>query len=135
MSLLKWKTEYSVGVQEIDNQHKKLVELINKLFDVMKQGRANAVLGQILNELSSYAFSHFKTKEKYFKLFDYVEAEKHREIHQTFVKEITKFKNAFDAGQITLSIRIFAFLKDWLHNHILGEDMKDVDCFAKNGLV
>jgi hemerythrin-like metal-binding protein len=134
MSLLKWKNEYSVGVQEIDNQHMKLIELINKLFDAMKQGQANAVIGQILNELSTYASTHFKTEEKYFELFDYMESEKHKEIHQIFVMKITKFKNYFDAGQITLSVSIFNFLKDWLNDHILGEDMKYTECFNKNGL-
>jgi hemerythrin-like metal-binding protein len=134
MSLLKWKNEYSVGVQEIDNQHMKLIELINKLFDAMKQGQANAVIGQILNELSTFASTHFKTEEKYFELFDYMESEKHKEIHQIFVMKITKFKNYFDAGQITLSVSIFNFLKDWLNDHILGEDMKYTECFNKNGL-
>lgn len=134
MSLLKWKNEYSVGVQEIDNQHMKLIELINKLFDAMKQGQANAVIGQILNELSTYASTHFKTEEKYFELFDYMESEKHKEIHQIFVMKITKFKNDFDAGKIALSVSIFNFLKDWLNDHILGEDMKYTECFNKNGL-
>ncbi len=134
MSLLKWKNEYSIGVQEIDNQHMKLIELINKLFDAMKQGQANAVIGQILNELSTYASTHFKTEEKYFELFDYMESEKHKEIHQIFVMKITKFKNDFDAGKIALSVSIFNFLKDWLNDHILGEDMKYTECFNKNGL-
>ena len=134
MSFIKWKNEYSVGVYEIDNQHKKFVMLINKLFDAMKQGKANSVLDQIINELFSYAQTHFWTEEKYFDLFKYKETEEHKRVHQGFIDEMKKFKTGFDSGKITLSLEVFNFLKNWLDEHILGEDKKYEDCFKQNGL-
>ena len=134
MPFIKWKTEYSVGVFEIDNQHKKLVGLINKLFDAMKQGKANDVLGQIITELLFYAQTHFQTEEKYFDLFNYKETEEHKLIHRSFVDEMKEFKAGFDSGKITLSLDVFNFLKKWLDEHILGEDKKYEDCFKQNGL-
>jgi hemerythrin len=134
MSLVEWKNDYSVGVVEIDNQHQKIVVLINRLFDAMKQGKANNVLGPIINDLVIYAQTHFKTEEKYFAAFKYQNEAEHQAIHQSFVKEITKFKSDFESGKITLSIGVLNFLKDWLDKHILGEDMKYVDCFKQNGL-
>lgn len=134
MSLITWKEEYSVGVFEIDNQHKTMVILINKLFDAMKQGRANTILGSTISELFFYAQTHFRTEEKYFDKFNYKEKEEHKKVHQSFIAEMEKFKTGFDSGKITLSLEVFNFLKNWLDQHILGEDKKYVDCFKQNGL-
>jgi hemerythrin-like metal-binding protein len=134
MSIITWKNEYSVGVFEIDNQHKKLVMLINTLFDAMKQGQANRVLGSIISELLFYAQTHFRTEEKYFDQFNYKETEEHKVVHQSFISEMEKFKAGFDSGKITLSLDVFNFLKSWLDEHILGEDKKYEDCFKENGL-
>lgn len=50
MALIEWESKFSVGVFEIDNQHKQLVKIINTLFDAMKQGAGNKVLGRIIHE-------------------------------------------------------------------------------------
>lgn len=134
MPFFEWKDEYSVGVFEIDNQHKKLIALINKLFVSMKQGKANDVLGSIIIELLLYAQTHFRTEEKYFDTFKYKKSAEHKRVHQSFIEEIKKFKANFDSGKITLSLEVFSFLKQWLDEHILGEDKKYVDCFKQNGL-
>lgn len=134
MSFIEWKNEYSVGVFEIDNQHKKLMNSINKLFDAMKQGKANSVLGQIITELVFYSQTHFQTEEKYFDLFNYENTAEHKSIHKGFIAEMAEFKAGFDSGKITLSLEVFNFLKMWLDEHILGEDKKYEDCFKKNGL-
>jgi len=59
MSIMKWNDAYSVGVEEIDNQHKGLVNNLNELFDAMSIGKANDVLGKILDQLIRYAQIHF----------------------------------------------------------------------------
>ncbi|MBN2236229.1 MAG: hemerythrin family protein [Bacteroidales bacterium] len=134
MTIIQWKEEFSVGVIEIDHQHKKIVSLINQLFDAMKKGEANAVLGSIISELVFYAQSHFKTEERYFDQFNYIDTAKHKREHQSFVSDVSKFKADFDSGKITLSIGVFNFLQNWLHDHILGEDKKYTECFNKNGV-
>ena len=134
MSLFEWKNDYSVGVLEIDNQHKKLIALINQLFDAMKKGQSNQVLGQIISELILYTHTHFRTEEKYFERFQYQGSEEHKARHQAFVNDVNKFKASFEAGKVALSLSLFTFLKDWLNHHILNEDKKYVDCFRQNGL-
>jgi len=134
MAFIKWNDQYSVGVEEIDNQHKGLVKLINKLFDAMSEGQANNILGEIINEMARYTQVHFATEEKYFALFNYPESNVHIDEHQKFVAEVIKFKTQFDNGNIILSIEIFRFLKNWLVNHILVSDKKYSQCFITNGL-
>ena len=64
MPLFVWEDKYKVGVKEFDEQHKKLIELINKLYDAMKQGHGKDVLKSIVNDLFEYTKYHFETEEK-----------------------------------------------------------------------
>jgi len=134
MTLITWTDEFSVGVIEIDNQHKGLVKLINRLFDAMTYGQANKILKEIIQELVRYTQIHFATEEKYFAKFDYPDSEVHIQEHQKFIETVAKFKEGFEAGNIVLSVDILKFLKNWLTNHILASDKKFRQCFNENGL-
>jgi hemerythrin len=134
MAFVNWSEQYSVGVMEIDNQHKGLVKLINKLFDAMADGQANKVLHEIIEELVKYTHVHFATEEQYFASFNYAESEAHIAEHNKFVMEVSRFKAQFEAGNIVLSFEVFKFLKSWLINHIQGSDKKYSECFIANGL-
>lgn len=134
MSMFKWNENYSVGVVEIDEQHKGLVRNLNELFDAMSVGKANNVLGGILDKLIRYAQVHFATEEKYFDEFDYEFSDEHKDEHQRFAEEVLEFKKSFDAGSIVMSLEVYRFLKDWLINHMLGEDQKYKTCFLEHGL-
>ena len=62
MSLIQWDNSYSVGVAEIDLQHQKLIEMINYLHKAMSEGKANDVLGHIVNELMSLVLNKLTRK-------------------------------------------------------------------------
>ena len=66
MPICTWNSEYSVGIDQIDKQHQKLVLLINTLFDAMKEGKGKERQGHILNELVQYTDYHFKCEEELF---------------------------------------------------------------------
>lgn len=134
MPIITWTDTFSVKVAEIDTQHKKLVEMINKLYEAMKVGKSKDVMGEILNNLISYTATHFKTEEKYFDLYSYPEKENHKTEHKEFVETVTKFKNDFDSGNATISIELMNFLRDWLTKHINGTDKKYTKCFNDHGL-
>ena len=131
---MKWIDDFGVGVEEIDHQHKDLINMINELFDAMSVGQANDVLGEIINNLIRYAVIHFDTEEGYFDQFDYEFSEDHKEEHRKFKEDVGKFKEGFETGNIVLSMEVFKFLKNWLINHIIGEDQKYKECFRENGL-
>ena len=71
MSFIKWSEDYSVGIEKIDMQHKKLVSYINELHDAMKDGQSNSVIGDILNKLVKYTKEHFSTEEEYMQKYNY----------------------------------------------------------------
>lgn len=132
--IVTWDDKYSVNVSEIDNQHKKLVDLINKLHDAMKQGKSKEVLSEIISELINYTDVHFKTEEKYFDKFNYPKSDAHKTLHKNFVNKVLDFKNKYESGNAALSIEIINFLKDWLINHINGSDKEYSSFFNEHGL-
>ncbi len=134
MGLIIWNDDFSVNVEEIDNQHKKLVEMMNNLHNAMKDGKGNNVIGEIINKMIDYSIYHFSTEEKYFDMFNFPQKEQHKQVHKDFVEKVTAFKKDFENNKVMLTIEIMDFLSNWLQNHILGDDMEYSDFFVENGL-
>ena len=134
MALVEWTTDLSVNVAEIDTQHRKLVAMINDLNEAMKQGKGKDVAGKIVNDLYSYAGSHFATEEKLFDRFGYPEAPSHKARHREFVKKVSEFKESYESGKLALTVEVMNFLKDWLTSHIRGTDKKYSAFFNEKGL-
>lgn len=124
MALLTWSDKYSVGVRELDEQHQKLVAMINELHDAMKAGQGKTALAQILQSMAEYTQSHFAAEEKYMTRFQYPEYVDHKLAHQQFIWKVSDFREAFDKGQASLSLEVMNFLKDWLSQHIVGVDKR-----------
>ena len=122
MALITWKDEYSVNVNEIDNQHKKIVELINNLHDNMMVGKAKEIMSETLSELVDYTLYHFETEEKYFDQYNYPESELHKKLHNELVEQVGALQKRFESGERVLTIDVMNILRDWLNDHILGSD-------------
>lgn len=134
MAIIQWTNEWSVGVEQIDRQHQKLVEIINKLETPMVQEKEKEVLFSVIQELMAYAKIHFKTEEQYFKQFGYEDSNVHKTQHVSFVKKISKFCEDYISGRSGLTESIKNFLFNWIADHIKGSDKKYTDCFNRNGL-
>ncbi|HBF34086.1 TPA: hemerythrin [Candidatus Sumerlaeota bacterium] len=134
MPMIEWSSTLSVNVKEVDDQHKKLFNLINKLNDAMLQRRAKEEMGHVISELLQYTVIHFSLEEGYFDKFGYPDAPAHKAEHVHFIAEVKKFKNDFESGKLGLSIEIMTFLNDWLKKHIMGVDKKYTAFFNEKGL-
>lgn len=124
MALMTWKEEYSVKISQIDQQHKKLVQLINQLNEAMSQGKAKEVLGKILNDLIAYCASHFKLEEELMQAQGYPDFTEHKEKHDKMTAKVLSLKKEVDAGKKMISLEVMKFLEQWLDKHILGTDKK-----------
>ena len=93
MPIINWSQNLSVGINSIDEQHKKLVGMVNKLYDAMKEGKAKDILGNLLTELVSYTDSHFKTEEQLFNKYRYAETTAHKSEHDKLRNEVISLKN------------------------------------------
>lgn len=124
MALMSWSPAFSVKIKQCDDQHMKLVALVNELHDAMKQGKGKDVLDKVLNGLITYTATHFAAEEKLMALHSYPELEQHTAVHQALVKQVLELQEKFKSGQTMLTHSVMIFLKDWLVNHIQGDDKK-----------
>ena len=122
MILFPWLDKYNLNIETIDNQHKKLVGLLNNLATAMSEGKGNDVLESTLKELIDYSVYHFEEEEKHFSKIDYPQAEEHRKEHKELIEKVEKIQQDFEVGRLGISIELMRFLKDWLINHINDTD-------------
>lgn len=123
MPLVTWNDKLSVGVQSIDDQHKKLVSLLNQLHDGMMSGKGKDILGGVLKGLIDYTVVHFRYEEELFARTGYPDAEAHKKHHAELVRKVQEVQRKYDVdGPKALTIPVMNFLKDWLANHIQGAD-------------
>ncbi len=135
MPIIDWDAKLSVNINIIDEQHKKLVGLVNALYDAMKEGKAKDILGNLLTELVSYTDYHFKTEEELFKKHGYPESAAHKLEHDKLRKEVLDLKAKFDQGEMIITVEVLYFLRDWLGKHILGSDKKYSPFLISKGVI
>lgn len=124
MSFITWNSKLSVGINEIDNQHMKLVGYINDLHDAMKIGKAKDIMAEILQNLVKYTVYHFSLEEKYMEHAVYPGLISHKKEHADFVKKISDFQKSYGEGSSFISIDLLNFLREWIMHHILETDQK-----------
>lgn len=134
MALIAWSNMLSTGVSEQDNQHKKLIDLINQLNDAMLAGHAADVQGKVLSELVNYTVSHFGYEEKLMAQHGYEDTPAHKAEHAKFVQTAGDLKKKFDSGNATITSDIMNFLRDWLTSHIMKTDKRLGQALNKAGV-
>lgn len=130
---VKWSDELSIGIELIDNQHRRLVRLINGLHTAGQRGDREGVTG-VLDALMDYAHYHFEYEEELMACFDYPYLGPHRRVHQLFLRRLTDYHQRHLAGD-EVAEALHGMMRRWLVNHIRHED-RDYAIFirrARNG--
>ncbi len=122
MALLDWNSSLSVDVSAMDEEHKKLITLVNNLNEAMKQGKTKDEMDRVFNELARYTQSHFASEERYLDKIGYPGAAQQKKEHAELMNQVTAFKADYDAGKAMISVKLMGFLRDWVRNHIQKTD-------------
>ena len=119
-----WKDSLLIGVPEIDKQHRKLVEAIDKLLAECAKGQGRSVIAETLLFVVEYTKKHFSDEEKIFSSFNYPHAGNHKNLHTKFISSISVLVTEYEKGgsTIVLTGKINKILVDWLVKHITIED-------------
>lgn len=132
--LFQWSDAYSVGVEEIDEQHKELVRLLNSLHQAIHEQHGSEVSRQILNELTEYTRVHFAVEESLMRISAYPDFVNHKKIHASLIQQVLELQTKLDAGTAKISFELLHFLKHWLMHHIVESDKLFGAHFARTGL-
>jgi len=121
-----WTQAIAVGIEEIDNQHKKFIEVFNDLLDAMAAAKSKEKIGEVIIFLEEYADSHFSLEQRYMLDYYYQDYDEHKKKHDEFRNKVEKFKN--DIGTNTNYLRVVLEtekeLYRWLIDHIEHIDVK-----------
>lgn len=122
-----WNSNFETGIPLVDEQHKKLVDLLNRLAITLVYDTGELELKQVIDELADYANYHFKTEEgvwqPVFRKDEWLL--KHKDTHNAFISDVTKFrKQAKKKSDMAMYDQVLRFMIHWLGYHILDSDMR-----------
>lgn len=123
MSLISWEKIYKVNIAELDDQHKKIVELLNTLSTLSTQNN-NSTMRNVLSDLIDYTIYHFDTEEKYMLDHKYPFTENHSKEHADLRAEVQDIKKRYEHTKDIHVTEVYKFLKGWLVKHIMLSDKK-----------
>ena len=130
MDFFKWKDSFSIGIEEIDQQHMSFLEYLNECH-LKVSGTKGAEIGQsLIDALKVYAAEHFRFEEALMQAKGYPKLETQERQHKYFESQIAELETAKDEGSERTVESLLAFLRDWFLNHILEED-KDFASYVK----
>lgn len=135
MSLIKWTDDLILNIKSIDDQHRKLVGMINEFYMHLQQKSNKELISKLIRDMKEYTIIHFSDEEKLFDQYDFQESVAHKKTHQYFVEKVADLEDRFNKGKLILSIEITNFLKSWLTEHIKGDDARYIKLLQSKGVI
>ncbi len=135
MSLIDWDESFSVNIEEIDEQHKKWIAMINDLHDSLLKDDNNEInhtAVKTMESMKEYVRDHFMYEEDYMRIINYPDLADHQNIHCKFYEQFSRYYDDMKSNKILLNTEIMKTLINWLKSHILEEDSK-YSIFAQKG--
>ena len=127
MPRIEWEESFSVNNDEIDDQHKKWIAIINELHDSMMKGDISlSTTLNVMKSMKEYVKYHFEYEEEYMRKINYPGFAEHQGLHGKFYVLINQYYNDIHSGKMVLNGEIMSILVNWLKDHILHTDKKYV---------
>ncbi len=120
MAYIDWSDSLDTGIDVIDNQHRRIVDYINKLEDTREHHSMEEV-GVVLDELVDYTLSHFTFEESLMEEAGYPFIKAHKRVHELFIRRVSDYMQRFKMGE-DITEELHNTLKAWLINHIRNDD-------------
>ncbi len=118
--------EFLTGIEAVDNQHQRLVDMVTQLDDVRKThfqslGQKQAAVGNVVVEMIDYTISHFAFEESLMEDAQYKFYSAHKRIHELLILRAGEYKERFQSGEDIVD-ELYEVLHRWLFNHIRNDD-------------
>jgi len=124
--IITWNDDWLIGQEEIDLHHKTLVDMIQTLFGALITTQGKDYINKVFVELVEYTKYHFKREEELFEEHGFDQLERQKNLHQTLVTDLLGISQTIIAhgSSEETSEEVYDFLKHWLIDHIIEEDLK-----------
>ncbi len=120
---IEWHQDYEIGIEDIDQDHKRLFSIYNYFNTVAEQGTKSPCISTMFVLLSDYAIGHFRNEEAIMNSTKYPDIVNHIRQHNGFVRKLDKIRNRYEGGD-DVREELFMFFRDWILLHVLRDDRK-----------
>lgn len=124
MAFIDWLPNYDIGHKTIDEQHKHLVGMVNKLHDSISRNKIDIAVAEVLKEIVEYTQYHFDAEERVMHESGFPAVKNHMVLHRNLIHGVAGKLAKLNRGEQVSVFEMMAFLREWLVNHILKEDKK-----------
>jgi hemerythrin len=131
---IEWTDALSVGIDEIDTQHKMLVSIINEMHEAIHERHGSGVVRDVLAKLADYTKIHFAVEESLMRILGYPGYEGHKAQHQELIQNVLDLQHKVDSGHTAIGFELMHFLKVWLTRHIMESDQQYGQFFMEAGV-
>lgn len=124
MQRVEWNDAYAIGIEEVDSQHKHLIEIANELYDTINlpKERYPGGMRSVVQKLMDYTDYHFKSEEKFMKRYNYPEAQIHIAAHDNFTREMEHQTRQLSTERVEDGLNLYSYIVNWVLNHIAKAD-------------
>jgi hemerythrin len=122
MQLLRWKDEYSVGIEAVDHEHRELIELINRLHDQLDAEDARLTVPAFFGDLLEGISAHFALEEKIMRELGYRRLTPHKDDHERLLDELREIMDAFERSEEIDAVELGRRLDTWFSRHFRTHD-------------
>lgn len=132
--LIDFTPEMENSIEELNNQHHRIVELINQVYVGLRTDKPKKEVKENLKMLVDFTAWHFSNEERYFEEYGFENTNPHKASHKEFIDHINDFRKKYQAGRIKFYDDVMRFIKVWIEKHFATEDQEYVKLFKSKGL-
>jgi hemerythrin len=134
MDKLDWNPSFSVGVDLLDEQHKRIVGMINRLISDSEATVRSETISELLDGLTKYGSDHFRTEEQLLEEYGYPDLARQKQEHKAYRIKVVAFCQATTSHEDSVPGELLEFMRDWWMNHIMETDMKYRSFLTERGV-
>ncbi|MCW8838863.1 MAG: bacteriohemerythrin [Thiovulaceae bacterium] len=133
--MIEWNEGLNLGIKALDDDHKRLLQLINSLSESIDKNEPKNIIEHIFLELEKLTKKHFEREEDYLEGCSCTKLDEHKVQHADFLSKLSELKNKALSANDYISIQdVTVYLTEWLLNHVIEEDIPTITVFQKCGL-
>ncbi len=133
--IIKFTHDLRTGVEEMDKDHEKLVELLNKVYELLKEGNKEKAEEVFSRELVAWVEHHLAREEKFMEAIGYPDFERHKKAHEGFRRIVFDLLPHVEKGDHEVFREALALAWGWLAGHIGKVDKKYGEFARERGLI